>query len=439
MTLHGFSKGAFGMQQFFVSILAIAAICFAPIQTYADTHRVLSILGDQATAPALMELAEAFEKDNPGIAVVVDIRPGGVVRENQVRTRLQLGKMHDLFSYNVGAQMLILDPKSTLHDLSESKFASRIDPSFAEAASFDGALYAAPLGTAMAGGVLYNRDIYKRLHLSEPETWDQFLRNNETIKAVGLEPIAFSLATSWTSQIPFLADFSNIRHRHEDFVSRLINGEVVYETMEAGRDSFHKMEQLSKLGFVNDDAETVIHQEAIRRVANGEAGHVFSLSFSVEAFTSDIPGADTRVGFFPIPPRDALEQRALTIWMPQGLFIPKSSKVKDLAIDFLEFAYDPSICSRTQMATVAGPSVIRGCVHETQAYRSNSDIQAVFETGFVTPALEFLTPLKGPSLEVITTELLAGRKTTAEAVEDYSADLRRRALELELPEWQKSP
>ena len=37
----------------------------------------------------------------------------------------------------------------------------------------------------MGGGIFYNTKIYEELGLSVPKTWDEFMANNEKIKAAG--------------------------------------------------------------------------------------------------------------------------------------------------------------------------------------------------------------------------------------------------------------
>ena len=75
----------------------------------------------------------------------------------------------------------------------------------------DGKLYGGPYGTAFGGGVLYNIPLYKKLGLEVPKTWDEFMANNEKVKADGsASPVEQSYGETWTSQLFVLGDFHNV-------------------------------------------------------------------------------------------------------------------------------------------------------------------------------------------------------------------------------------
>jgi raffinose/stachyose/melibiose transport system substrate-binding protein len=58
-----------------------------------------------------------------------------------------------------------------------------------------------------------------------------------------------------------------------------------------------------------------------------------------------------------------------------------------------------------------------------------------FESGKTAPALEFLSPVKGPSLPQITTEVGSGIKSAKEGAKLYDRDVEKQAKQLGLPGW----
>jgi raffinose/stachyose/melibiose transport system substrate-binding protein len=58
-----------------------------------------------------------------------------------------------------------------------------------------------------------------------------------------------------------------------------------------------------------------------------------------------------------------------------------------------------------------------------------------FEAKATTPALEFVSPIKGPALEQITVEVGSGIRQPAEAAALYDDDVRKQAKQLGLPNW----
>jgi raffinose/stachyose/melibiose transport system substrate-binding protein len=51
------------------------------------------------------------------------------------------------------------------------------------------------------------------------------------------------------------------------------------------------------------------------------------------------------------------------------------------------------------------------------------------------PALEFLSPVKGPTLEQITVAVGTGQMTPAEGAAAYDLDVEKQAQQLGLPGW----
>jgi raffinose/stachyose/melibiose transport system substrate-binding protein len=63
------------------------------------------------------------------------------------------------------------------------------------------------------------------------------------------------------------------------------------------------------------------------------------------------------------------------------------------------------------------------------------DMLPYFESGKTTPALEFLSPIKGPSLEQITTEVGSGITSAKEGAKLYDKDVEKQAKQLGIKGW----
>jgi raffinose/stachyose/melibiose transport system substrate-binding protein len=75
----------------------------------------------------------------------------------------------------------------------------------------DGKVHGVPIGTAMGGGILYNRKICADLGLSVPKTWADFIATSAKIKAVGKVAVEPTCGDTWTSQLFVLADFYTVQ------------------------------------------------------------------------------------------------------------------------------------------------------------------------------------------------------------------------------------
>ena len=192
----------------------------------------ITFLVDNAdtTVASAKAIIDAFQSANPGITVKMDTRPGGSDGDNLVKTRLSTGDMAEVFNYNNGSLLQALKPEQNLTPLDDQPYASQLDPTFAQSTKgSDGKLYGGPWGTAMGGAVLYNIPVYKKLGLQIPKTWDEFMKNNATIKkAGGVDPVEQTYGDTWTSQLFVLGDFHNVSAQVPDFAEKYTAGQAKY-------------------------------------------------------------------------------------------------------------------------------------------------------------------------------------------------------------------
>jgi raffinose/stachyose/melibiose transport system substrate-binding protein len=153
-------------------------------------------LSDNPTVP---DAAKRFEQANPGWKVNLTDTPN-----DQYKTKLRVGlgtaNGPDVF-FNWGGSDLVEYKKSNLiasvDDLMQQKKLTDVfSPAVLKQGQVDGTQYA--LATAVeASMVWYNKDIFAKLGLSVPTTWDQFLDVIAKTKAAGYTPIAMANATKW--------------------------------------------------------------------------------------------------------------------------------------------------------------------------------------------------------------------------------------------------
>ena len=171
-------------------------------------------------------------------------------------------------------------------------------------------------------------------------------------------------------------------------------------------------------------------------VAKGEGAHYPMLTFAIGTIATDHKENINDVGFFALPGDDA-SKNGLTAWLPPGLYIPKTTKHLAEAKKFVAFIASIEGCdSQTKAVGAMGPYMVKGCEIPANAPPAVIDLVSYFKTdGKNTPALEFLSPIKGPSLEQITVEVGSGIRKPADAATLYDEDVRKQALQLAIPGW----
>jgi raffinose/stachyose/melibiose transport system substrate-binding protein len=90
------------------------------------------------------------------------------------------------------------------------------------------------------------------------------------------------------------------------------------------------------------------------------------------------------------------------------------------------------------LGAASGPYRIQGATLPSNALQVAMDLQACIDKSATSPALEFLSPVKGPSLEQITVAVGSGLTPPAEGAAQYDKDVEKQAKQLGLPGWRPS-
>ncbi len=421
---------------FAAALLGMTALSGAGL---AQDKVKLTFLFDNAPSTVAMAeaLAAAFEAKNPNIDVETESRPGGGDGDNLIKTRLATGEMSDVFLYNSGSLFQAINPTQNLVDLTDEPFQANVIDSFKTVVTgTDSRVYGAPIGTAMGGGILYNIPIYKELGLSVPKSWAEFMANNDKIKAAGKAAVIQSFGATWTSQLFVLGDFYNVLASEPNFAADYTAGKAKYASSPAALKGFQRQQQVFEGGYLNEDFAAATFEDGVTKVATGEGAHYPMLSFAVSNIKELAPDNVADVGFFAIPGDDPADN-GLTTWMPAGLYIPKTSQHQAEAKAFVAFVASIEGCDiQTQAAGAAGPYLVKGCTLPADVPPVVADLLPYFqEGGRSAPALEFLSPIKGPALEQITVEVGSGIRTAADGAALYDEDVKKQAQQLGLPGW----
>ena len=413
---------------------------------------ILSVSGWEADATTLTVLIDnnpdmvastealmaAYSKMHPDITFEIEQRPGGGEGDNIVKTRMAIGEMADIFGYNSGSLLQALKPQRTMVPIDDIPNLKNVLTSFTSTVTgSDGKVYGVPALPAMGGGILYNIPIYKKLGLKIPKSWDEFMANNAKIAAeTKVAPIAQTYQDSWTSQLFILADYYNVQVAVPDFAEKYTANKAKYATTPAAMRGFELLQQTHAAGYFNKDFGAATFTDGLRMVSLGEAAHYPMLTFAIASIQQNHPDHLKDVGFFAQPGPSA-DKNGLTVWMPTAYYIPKTSEHIEEAKDFLNFVATTQACDiMTETNGASGPYLVKGCTLPDTIPPSVADMLPYFEEdGRTAPALEFLSPVKGPALEQITVEVGTGIRDAADAAALYDQDVEKQAKQLGLANW----
>jgi raffinose/stachyose/melibiose transport system substrate-binding protein len=400
----------------------------------------LSFLVDNAedTVKVGEQLAKDFGAKNADITVKVETRPAGTEGDNLVKTRLSTGDMSDVFMYNSGSLFQAIAPQKNLVPLDDQPWAGQLDDNFKTSVSSGGKVYGAPWGGFIAGAVLYNRAIYSKLNLQIPKTWAEFMANNAKIKAAGTAPVIQSYQDTWTSQLFVLGDFHNVSAAEPGFAEKYTKNQIKYANSPAALRGFQHLQEVHDAGYLNKDFASLKFEAGLEKLANGEGAHYPMLSSGVSTIVANLPDKASDVGLFALPGDDAAKN-GLTVWAPAGIYIPTSTEGAKLeaAKKFLAFTASAEGCaSQAKATTPVGPYAVKECQLPADVTQVAKDTQTYLDKdGASSLALEFLSPIKGPSLEQITVEVGSGIRKAADGAALYDQDVQKQAQQLGLEGW----
>jgi raffinose/stachyose/melibiose transport system substrate-binding protein len=409
----------------------------SPIARAADVENITFLVDNsQVSTDGAKALADAFNKANPTINVTVTTRPGGADGDNLVKTKLATGEMEDLFWYNSGSLFQALNPSKNLLDISKESFMNNVLSSYFPVVSAGGKQYGIPLGTAMGGGILYNKKIYAKLKLSVPTTWSQFMANNKKIKAAGIDPVIQSYKDTWTSQLFVLADFYNVLASDKNWATNYTNNKAKYAATPAALAGFQHLEDVKKAGYLNRDFASTTFPQALTKLANGEGAHYPMLTFAIPTIAAIAPDKLDDIGFFAQPGTDA-KNVGLTVWTPSGVYIPAATKHAAAAKKFMAFLVSPKAIDIQNgiEGWASGPYYVKNASIPNALPSATHDLLTYFQSNKTAPALEFLSPIKGPNLEKITVEVGSGITPAKKGAAAYDQDVIKQAKQLGLSGW----
>ncbi|GIH26537.1 sugar ABC transporter substrate-binding protein [Acrocarpospora phusangensis] len=417
--------------------LATTAACGGDPAPAAGEPVTLTFLVDnsETTLATAKAVVDAFQPANPDIKIEIETRPQGTEGDNVVKTRLSTGDMTDMFWYNSGSLLQALNPAQSMADLTGDPALANVQDSYLSVVTQGGKAYGVPISTAGGGGILYNRKVYADLGLQPPKTWAEFTANNEKVKAAGLTPVISTFKDTWTSQLFVLGDFYNVHTALPNFAADYTANKAKYAATPAAMTGFQRLADVHQKGFLNKGFGSATLDEGLRMLVEGKGAHYPMLSFLLPPLLKDYPQVATDIGFFGIPGDDPARNGA-TIWEPAAVYVARSTEHLAAVKKFLAFVASPAgTDAQTKAVAPAGPYRVKGSKLPEDAIQVAKDLQAYIDRDATAPALEFLSPVKGPALEQITVAVGSGLTPAAEGAAQYDQDVAKQAKQLGLAGW----
>jgi raffinose/stachyose/melibiose transport system substrate-binding protein len=273
----------------------------------------------------------AFHKRYPGITVKFDPVPATQYDE-ALEAQLAGGTAPDLFylrSFAVSQGLFEQGYLASLADLPGLK--ERFAPDMrAPWATDDGDPYGVPF-IATSHGIYYNADVFDRLSLSVPTTWEELVVAAHSIQDAGIIPFANASGSQWTmAEIVFMnlaPSFVGGREGRMAYLSgeRCFNDAHIVSAFQAVADM---------APFLPENHDLLGYADSLQFFLQGKAAMWMSGSWDIPYFESENP--DFAWSVFAIPP-PAGQPGYVTFHLDVGLGLNAASSHKEEARQFLEW------------------------------------------------------------------------------------------------------
>ncbi|TDL91129.1 ABC transporter substrate-binding protein [Meridianimarinicoccus aquatilis] len=297
----------------------------------SGTLKIFSDMSNPAPRAVMEGMAERFDAMHPDLDVELTIIDREAYK-TQIRNFLT-ANAPDVANWYAGNRMAPYVNAGLFEDVSDL-WDGQIGEELAStqgAMTLDGKQWGVPY-TYYQWGVYYRKDIYDRLGLSEPETFDQMKANCQALLDDGVKCYTIGTKFLWTAAGWF--DYLNMRTNGYDFHMALTAGEVEW-TDDRVRQTFANWHELIDMGAFIDNHTAYSWQEALPFMAQGDAAAYLMGNFAV-APLRDAGLDDSKLDYYQFPAINAdveLGEDAPT----DTFHIPAQAQNKEAARAFLRF------------------------------------------------------------------------------------------------------
>ncbi|MDF2994995.1 MAG: carbohydrate transporter substrate-binding protein family [Xanthobacteraceae bacterium] len=322
------------------SLSAFALTCgmLVPLATSAIAQETLVINTDRSgpgQKAAMNKIAADFEAANPGVKVTVNYSDVESYKTS-IRNFL-VASPPDVAFWFTGARMRAFTKRGLFEDISgfykQTGLEKQMAP-FLPAVTDGGRQYMMPTNFN-TWGFFYNKEVFSKLGVEPPKTWNELMAIAEKAKAAGIVPFTIGTRDLWANALWF--DYLTKRINGLDFYMGLMDGKESY-TDPRLKKVFDTWRVPIEKGYFLDNASSYGWQEAIPFLSQGKAAMYLLGPYVLTSLPEE---ARKNIGFFPFPTVDPavpnFEQVSIN-----GVGIPKGAKNKELALKFLAFLAEPA-------------------------------------------------------------------------------------------------
>lgn len=316
-------------------LCSLMLVLFVPF-AYAEELIINSMHSDPVPKESFAAKVAKFQELNPDIEVKVNTTAHEDFKKG-IRIWLASDSPPDFITWFAGNRAMFFIDKGLIMDITdvweEAGLFEKFPKAFQSISFKDDKAYFLP-DTYYWWAVYYRKSIFEKFNLSEPKTWEEFVKVCATLKENGITPITIGTKYRWTAAGWF--DYMNMRINGPEFHMDLMFGKVPYTDPRVLK-VFETWRQLLDNGYFLENAASYSWQEAVQFMVRGEAAMYLMGQFILDSVPDDM---EDDMDFFQFPvidPSVPLGEDAPT----DGYMIPKKAKNVEAAKKLLKFLASP--------------------------------------------------------------------------------------------------
>lgn len=365
---------------------------------------------------AVFEAAKAsFEASNPNVTIEFNFQNDDLYDTIGLPTLLNGADAPDIYSEWAGERLQNRYDEGFTADITDAVNNGELGTYFDKAAFngmvIDGKNVMVPGNADVTTVMWYNVDIFNKLGLAVPTTWDELITVSKAIKAAGIVPIAVGNKDLW----PVGNWTSHILSRAigEDTYDKMLKQEIPLDAPEVVAGMSYIVE-LQKNGIINDSANAIDDNAGAELFFQGKAAMHPIGSWLVSWAIESAP--DLNFDFFNLPALEGAGSQDSVMAVSTGYVVNAKSKNIDIAVDFLTLFSSPEFTA--QMVDAGGTPLASGALDREDVDSRSLGLMEMMQGASAVVA----PPDTGYSIEVADAlyaaeaEVLAGVSTPAEAL-----------------------
>lgn len=351
-----------------------------------------------------------YQKENPHISI--EFKPYKSTEYNTIlKNSLTAGSGVDILQLRPYDGARALADAGLLTPLDDLQGITNITPEHLDAAKgSDGKVYGVPLMLNNAV-IFYNKKLFADNGIEIPQTWDDFVKASEALKAKDIIPIAQSgkaaYLLSMTHSVIAPAEYGG-----NAFVEAILKGDTNFKDAKFV-ESIQQIKDLS--GFFPKDYIAIEDKDAQAMFLTQKAAMYINGSHRIETFEK--AGLAFEMDFIPGLVKNKGEEPAIVSWVDGSYAIAKSSKHQAEAKKFMEFMASTKF-GQMYSDELNRVSPVKGVAPKHALLKKMSDLTAKnttpyfmltkFGSGSPTTKTTFEDSLQGMLLNKLTPEQVAG-------------------------------